>query len=152
MTMSIASPARYKVMELQPGGIWPSTDKFKVKITENLKSIQKGQVGTLRTKHGTYRVLNDGDFQMLYGLAQEVDRLRDGIDVIIAAAISVQEHKDDVSIRVLTTAVSALGRSPSLPVRREIQGFNINNIEVDESVAEFNEEDAIDFTNIKRPF
>lgn len=147
MMITKTVPARETV--LQPLSPWRSPEQFRKNLGENLRLIERGHVGTLMTKDNkTIRLLTDEDFQALYGLAKEVDRLRDGIDLIIAAAVSVQKTQDESAVVVLTKAALALGRSPVLPTRHPSKDFNLDDIKVDES----DTDDSFDFNDIKRPF
>ncbi|MVN88580.1 hypothetical protein GO986_17735 [Deinococcus sp. HMF7620] len=146
---NITRPVTRKELALHPLQPWRSAEQFRKNLGDNLRLIERGQVGTLMTKDNkTIRLLSDEDFQVLYGLAREVDRLRDGIEVIIAAAVSVQENQNESAVRVLTKAALALGRSPVLPTRIPSKDFTLDDIKVDES----DTDDSFDFNDIKRPF
>ncbi|WP_161883386.1 hypothetical protein [Deinococcus alpinitundrae] len=142
------APDEKPTMRLRPLPAWHSPEQFRKNLGDNVRKIERGVVGTLHTKDETIRMLTDDDFQELYGLAREVDRLRDGIEVIIAAAFCVKQNRDDASITVLAKAAIALGRSPVLPTRLASKEFNIRDIPADE-VTEA--DDAFDFENVKRP-
>lgn len=136
-------------MKLQPLQPWRSPEQFRKNLGDNLRSIDRGYVGTLLTKENkTIRLLTDEDFQELYGLAREIDRLRDGIEVIIAAAVSVQENQNESAIRVLTKAALTLGRTPVLPTRNPSKDFSLDIVQSEE----IDTDDSFDFDDIKRPF
>lgn len=147
MTMMRRAPTG--PIQLHPLEPWTSAEKFRATLSDNLKSVVKGSVGTLHTKQGTFRLLTDEDFQELFALAEEVYRLRDGLEVVIAAAITVDKHKDNESIQTLTRAAAMVARSPVLPTREGHQPFNISNIKPDDS--ETVEDEEIDFSSFKRP-
>jgi hypothetical protein len=149
MSTALIKSVGHSELALHPLQPWRSAEQFRKNLGENLRLIERGHVGTLMTKENkTIRLLSDEDFQLLYGLAKEVDRLRDGIEVIIAAAVSVQENQNESAVRVLTKAALALGRSPVLPTRTPSKDFNLDDIAVDES----DTDDSFDFNDIKRPF
>ncbi len=61
---------------LQPGPTWFSFEKFRQEGAKALESVKNGIVGILHTKTGQYRILEERDFQKMYGLARDIDRLR----------------------------------------------------------------------------
>ena len=96
---------------------WASFDKFKINGSAALDPIGKGKLGKLRTKTGEYFILEGKDFQLLYGLAQDVQRLRSGLRVVMTAVQAVQQHKDDSTLETLFAAVAMLESRPALPSR-----------------------------------
>ena len=96
---------------------WSSWDKLKASGHTALESIKNGGVGKLRTKTGQYVIVEERDFQKLYGLAQEVHRLRNGLRVVMTAVRAVQRHGDKETIETLIEAVGMLGSTPALPSR-----------------------------------
>lgn len=136
-------------LALQPLRPWTSAEQFRKGLLDNVQSIQRGKVGTLTMKNKTIRMLSEEDFQELYGMAQEIDRLRDGIEIILAAAVTVQETRTDSAVITLTKAALALGRVPVLPTRRPSKEFSIDQIPVDEQTET---DTSFDFNDVKRPF
>jgi len=76
-------------------------------------------VGTLQTKTGQYRILNENDFQQLVGLATDVERLQQGLSVVMRAVRVVENHPEDAdTLALLVETVSMLGSiSTVLPTR-----------------------------------
>ena len=96
---------------------WASFDKFKMTGPAALEPIGKGKLGKLRTKTGQYFILEASDFQQLYGLAQDVQRLRNGLRVVMTAVQAVRLHKDESTLETLFAAAAMLGSTPALPTR-----------------------------------
>lgn len=122
-----------KAFSLQPGPTWSSFEKFRQEGAKALESIKNGIVAILNTKTGQYRILEERDFQKLYGLARDVDRLRSGLRVVVSAARAVQKHPNDVdTINVLLESVTLLGSLPELPIRQTFKPLMPESDEVDE--------------------
>lgn len=118
---------------LQPGPTWLSFEKFRQEGAKALESVKNGIVGILHTKTGQYRILEERDFQKVYGLARDVDRLRGGLRIIISAARAVQKHpNDEDTINVLLESVSLLGSLPELPTRQTFEPLMAEIDELDE--------------------
>jgi len=62
--------------QLRPGPVWASFEQFRMAGPSGPESVGGGQVGTLRTKGGLFRLIRDEDFQLLVGLASEAKRLQ----------------------------------------------------------------------------
>jgi len=121
-------------LDLRSGPSWLSFEKFRTEGAKALEPVKDGTVATLQTKTGQYRILSEGDFQTLYGLASDVERLRGGMRVVLSAARAVQKHKDSDSVEVLLESVRLLGSLPELPTREafeELQPESFNS-ELDE--------------------
>ncbi|MEO0014046.1 MAG: hypothetical protein RLZZ535_2435 [Cyanobacteriota bacterium] len=86
-------------------------------IFASLAEIKDGVVATLTTKTGQYRIVEEDDFQHLYGLARDVDRLRGGLRMVTVAVRAAQKHPDPENLEVLAEAVAMLGELPELPTR-----------------------------------
>ena len=89
--------------------------------------VTAGTVGTLQTKNGQYRLLTETDFQHLVGLAGDVERLQQGLNVVRRAVRVVQNHPEDSdTLALLVETVTMLGKMPTiLPTR---SNGNINHI------------------------
>lgn len=122
----------YKDEPLREAVRWPSFDKFKNSGRQELDNLEVGEIATLLTKKGQFRLLVEEDFQRLYGLASDVERLMGGLSVVISAAQAVGKHNDDATIDVLVRAVSVLGHSPVLPTRSGHDPVVLEGVEQDE--------------------
>ena len=67
---------RSRFFSFRLGQTWPSFEKFRADGAKALSAIKNGAVATLTTKTGQYRIIEEQDFQQMYGLARDVDRLR----------------------------------------------------------------------------
>ncbi len=119
---------------LKLGSSWSSFEKFRTEGARGLEHIKNGTVATLQTKTGHYRILSESDFQTMYGLARDVDRLRGGLRVVLSAARAVQKHQDSDTIEVLLESVKLLGSLPELPTRQEFEalipeGFDLEDLD-----------------------
>ena len=104
---------------LKPGPEWASFEQFRVAGSPGLDAIGNGQVATLRTKAGVFRVLRDEDFQSLVGLAGEVERLKGGLTTIIHAVKVVRDHPTSPSaVELLLHVAAQYVGTPVLPVRQ----------------------------------
>lgn len=118
------------VFSLQPGPNWSSFEQFRTSGAGALGSIVSGHVATLQTKTGQYRILTEQDFQKLYGLARDVERLRGGLNCVFDAVRVVQKHGDQESLNLLVSTVSMVGNIPVLPTRSDFgplmpEGFEL---------------------------
>ena len=103
---------------LRPGPEWASFEQFRLAGSPGLETVGGGQVGTLRTKTGMFRILRDQDFQSLVGLASEVDGLKSGLAMLVEAAKVVRDHPASPSaIDLLLRLASQYAGSP-LPASR----------------------------------
>jgi hypothetical protein len=98
---------------------WNSFEQFRTSGANTLATITPGTVGTLQTKTGQYRILNENDFQQLVGLATDVERLQQGLSVVMRAVRVVENHPEDAdTLALLVETVSMLGSiSTVLPTR-----------------------------------
>lgn len=123
-----------KQFRLQAGPTWRSFEKFRQEGAKALESVKNGIVGIFQTKTGQYRIIEESDFQMLYGLARDVDRLQGGLRVVVSAARAVKKHPEDAeTINVLLESVSLLGSLPTLPTRQKFEPLKIEISELDEN-------------------
>lgn len=105
------------LLNLKLGQTWQSFEKFRTEGAKALGDIKDGVVATLTTKTGQYRIMEEDDFQHLYGLARDVDRLRGGLRMVTVAVRAAQKHPDPENLEVLAEAVAMLGELPELPAR-----------------------------------
>lgn len=131
---------------LQNGPSWSSFEKFRTEGAKALESLKDGKVGTLQTKTGQYRILEERDFQKLLGLARDVERLRGGLRVVVQAVRVVQKHRDDDTLKLLADAVTMMGSLPELPTRDNFDPLLPEGIEV-----EPDDEVDLDPAEIERP-
>ena len=113
------TPAPYRDrLALKPGRVWKSWEQLRVGGQAELAALQPGEVGQLRTRDGSFRVLREADYQTVYGLACDVDRLQTGVGVIITAALSVREHRDEATVNTLVEIATYVTHGlPALPTR-----------------------------------
>ena len=83
--------------QLRPGPNWASFEQFRMAGPGGPESVGGGQVGTLRTKGGVFRLLRDEDFQLLVGMASEAKRLQGGLTTMVHAAKVVRDHPSSSS-------------------------------------------------------
>lgn len=134
------------IPNLQPGPIWTSFEQFRTQGRMGLGSLVSGQVATLQTKTGQYRIIKEQDFQQLYGLARDVERLRGGFSCMINAIKVVQKHKDSESIESLISVVNMIGGVPELPTRSDFETLTPEGFELDPE-----DEVDLDLAKIVRP-
>ncbi len=115
-----------KRLNLQLAQTWKSFEKFSTEGEKALSTIKNGAIVTLTTKTGQYRIIEERDFQQLYGLARDVDRLRGGLRA---------------------EAVAMLGELPELPIRDSFEPLMPENIDFDED-----DDVMLDPDGIERPF
>ncbi len=147
MSLVIKDPTSIK---LQQGPHWSSFEKFRSDgaKSKSLESVKDGKVGTLHTKTGQYRIVEEHDFQKLLGLARDVERLRGGLKLVMQAVRVVRKHPDDnESLELLATSVTLLGDLPELPTRSSFDPLLPEGFDIDPD-----DEDDLDFDQIKRPF
>jgi hypothetical protein len=105
--------------QLRPGPVWTSFEQFRVAGPGGPESVGGGQVGTLQTKAGVFRLLRDEDFQFLVGLASEARRLQGGLSTIVHAANVIRDHPSSPSaVELLLHLASVFGATNvSLPTQ-----------------------------------
>lgn len=135
------------VFSLQFGQSWPSFEKFRAEGATALSSIKNGTVATLHTKTGQYRIVEEHDFQKMYGLARDVDRLRGGLRVVTLAVRAAQKHPDPENLSLLAEAVAMMGSLPELPTRDSFDRLVPEGLDVEED-----DEVLLDPDEIERPF
>ncbi len=120
---------RSRLFSLRLGQTWPSFEKFRSEGAKALSAIKDGAVATLTTKTGQYRIMEEHDFQQIYGLARDVDRLRGGLRRVTAAVRAAQKHPDRENLEVLAEAVARLGELLELPTRDSFEPLMPENSE-----------------------
>ncbi len=145
--MVLTNKNRVEKLSLQLASIWSSFEKFRREGAKALESIKDGNIAILQTKAGQYRILEEQDFQQLYGLARDVDRLQGGLRLVVSAARAVQKHPDSDTVKVLVESINLLGSLPELPTRESFEPINPEGFELEE-----NDEVILDPQQIDRPF
>jgi hypothetical protein len=120
-------------ISLTPSTSWNSFEQFRTSGANTLATITNGTVGTLQTKTGQYRILNENDFQRLVGLAEDVERLQQGLSVVMRAVRVVENHPEDAdTLALLVETVSMLGRISSvLPTKSRVTPLEPEDIPVE---------------------
>ena len=119
-----------------PGPFFSSFDKLKNAGQTALAPVKDGVLAKLETKLGRFVILTESDFQSLYGLAQDVRRLSNGLELVFAAVKAVEVHNDEVNREMLFQVVKFVGNSPTLPTQAghetgESEGFETNDTRVE---------------------
>lgn len=129
--MTLLIDKKQKAFSLHPGSTWSSFEKFRQEGAQALEPIKNGVVAILHTKTGQYRIVEERDFQKMYGLARDVDRWRGGVRVVFSAARALQKHPDDKdTMNVLLESVTLLGSLPELPTCQSFEPLMVENDEV----------------------
>jgi hypothetical protein len=125
------------------GPTWSSFEQFRKGGSASLEEIPEHCVATLVGRGVTYRILREADFQNLIGLAADVHRLQQGLNVIIQAAKVVAKHPDQEHVQLLIYSAALFAGSPVLPTRDGQDAFQLTQEEVDAQASdEFNLENA----------
>ena len=135
------------LFNLRFGQTWRSFEKFRTEGAKALSTIKDGAVATLTTKTGQYRIMEERDFQQMYGLARDVDRLRSGLKMVTVAVRAAQKHPDRENLEVLAEAVAMLGEMPELPTRNSFEPLMPENTDFDDD-----DDVMLDPNEIERPF
>lgn len=140
-------------LSLVQGPHWTSFEKLRVQGAGALSQIRPGTVGSLTSKGCQFRVLCEDDFQFLYGLARDVDRVHQGLRVVLAAVRTVQKHPDQTSVDTLIETALLLGDSPVLPTRLRFESLQPEKSEAIVSEVE-DEEDEVELNPavVRRPY
>ncbi len=123
---------KQRLFNLRLGQSWPSFEKFRAEGAHALNSVKSGLVATLHTKGGQYRIIEEHDFQKMYGLARDVDRLRGGLRVVTLAVRAAQKHPDPENLSLLAEAVAMLGSLPELPTRENFDQLIPEGLQLDQ--------------------
>jgi hypothetical protein len=119
-----------KILTLRPGRVWKSFEQFRIGGQSELAELEAGEMGQLITRKGSFRVMREDDFQQMYGLARDVERLQNGLRMVEAAVRSVRKHRDEETIEVLIQAVTLVD-FPTLPTRDQFETFQPEGLEID---------------------
>jgi len=121
------------LINFKRGPSWSSFEKLRQDGASALSPVKNGLVATLQTENGKYRILEEQDFQKLYGLAKDVNRLQNSTKIVIYAARAAQKHPDDPDvINTLIESITLLGSIPELPTRQQFEPLMPENDEFDE--------------------
>ncbi|RUT06000.1 hypothetical protein DSM106972_032060 [Dulcicalothrix desertica PCC 7102] len=131
--MNSLTKKEHKELGFKVGLTWRSFEKFRQEGAKALESIKDGIVGILHTKTGQYRILEERDFQKLYGLARDVDRLQGGLRIVVSAARALKKDPDNPdTMDVLLQSITFLGSLPELPTREKFEPLLVETTELDE--------------------
>lgn len=131
--MNLPVKKEQKELGFKVGTTWRSFEKFRQEGAKALESIKEGIVGILHTKTGQYRILEERDFQKLYGLARDVDRLQGGLRIVVSAARALKKNPDNLdNMEVLLQSINFLGSLPELPTREKFEPLLVETSELDE--------------------
>jgi hypothetical protein len=139
---------RPPISALVPGPTWSSFEQFRKGGSSSLEEIPEHGVGTLVGRGVTYRILREADFQNLVGLAADVRRLQQGLNVVIQAAKVVAKHPDQEHVQLLLHSAALFAGSPVLPTREGHDGFKLTQEEVD---AQAPDDFSLENAEIPRP-
>jgi hypothetical protein len=139
MTQTVV-PTKNHFLNLSLGPQFASFDKLKSTGSNALDVVKQGVIAKLETKTGGYVILEESDFQRLLGLARDVQRLRDGLELVIAAVEAVELHQDQVTIETHVRATKVVGRVPVLPTQDGQRAAAPEGFEVDDVNVELNPE------------
>jgi hypothetical protein len=79
-------------LKLRPGPSWTSLEKFRTGGAKRLpEELPEGQVGHLRVKNTNFVIMRTETFNQIYGLAQDVDRLK-GALALVRQAVQLVFH------------------------------------------------------------
>jgi hypothetical protein len=134
--------------QLTPSTVWNSFEQFRTSGANALATISQGTVGTLQTKTGQYRILNEADFQQLVGMASEIERLQQVSSVVLKAVRVVEKHPEDSdTLALLVETVSMLAHLATvLPTRSDFPP-----LEPEDLPRESEDEVALDPALLTRP-
>jgi hypothetical protein len=139
---------RPSTLTLVPGPTWNSFEQFRKGGSTSLEEIPEHGVGTLVGRGVTYRILREADFQSLLGLAADVHRLQQGLNIIIQAAKVVAKHPDQEHVQLLVHSAALFAGSPVLPTRDGHDAFQLTQEEVE---AQASDDFNLEHTEIPRP-
>lgn len=141
--MSTTTLTPPSALALVPGPTWSSFEQFRKGGSASLEEIPEHGVGTLVGRGVTYRILREADFQNLVGLAVDVQRLQQGLNVVIQAAKVVAKYPDHEHVQLLVHSAALFAGSPVLPTRDGHDAFQLTQEEVDAQASDdFNLENA----------
>lgn len=119
-----------KALALRSSRVWKSFEQFRTGGQSELAELEAGEMGQLITRKGSFRILREDDFQQVYGLARDVERLQNGLRMVEAAVRSVRKHQDEETIEVLIQAVTLVD-FPTLPTRDQFETLQPEGLEID---------------------
>lgn len=115
-------------VQLHQGPVWPSWEQFRLAGSRGLDTqIPLGTVGRLITKHGEFACLRWRDFDRIYGLAQDVQRLSQGVMLLHQAAeVVMRSEQLDLGIKMirdltLQYQLPAVAKTPLPPLDVETE-------------------------------
>jgi len=112
--------ARPSALALVPGPTWSSFEKFRKGGNTTLEEIPSMALVRSSARVSLTVFCATADFQHLVGLATDVRRLQQGLNVIIQAAKVVAKHPDQEHVELLIHSPPCL---PGLPFCRRATGM-----------------------------
>jgi hypothetical protein len=128
MSVTLTRPS---TLSLVPGPTWRSFEQFRKRGSDSLEDIPEHGVGTLVGRGMTYRILREADFQNLIGLAADIHRLQQGLNIVIQAAKVVAKNPDQEHVQLLLHSATLFAGSPVLPTRDGHDSFELTQEEID---------------------
>ncbi|MBZ9750742.1 hypothetical protein K7W42_07695 [Deinococcus sp. HMF7604] len=142
MTLTAVRPIQDGI--LRAGPFWQRFEDLRVGAAQQLSQLSKGVVGTLVLKRQQYRILREDDFQELQGLAADVHRVSDGVELLIRAAIVWKENDTENTRELLAIAIEQMASSPALPRRKAPEAIRLDRVPHDQFSED--EDDSFDFS------
>jgi hypothetical protein len=119
MTTPMMTPIwEASTLSLVPGASWNSFEKFRTSGSAGLTSLPRHSVSKLSAGNRRFCVIDEDDFQVLLGLASEVDRSRKGLNVVVEAIQIAVKHPDKEHMQHVLSSLSMVAQTPLLPVRQ----------------------------------
>jgi hypothetical protein len=118
-------------LALIPGPVWSSFEQFRKGGKAALEEIPEHGVATLVGKGTAYRILRDTDFQHLIGLAADIHRLQQGLNLVTRFAQVVAKHPDQEHVQLFLHSAELFAGSPVLPTREGHDAFQLTPEEVE---------------------
>lgn len=103
-----------RLSQFHTGPVWERFEDMRVGASEKLRLVCDGSVGILRIKRRQYRLMSEDDYQTLYGMASELERLQKDFDLIFQAANVVVENDTEASRKLLTMTAMRISESVSI--------------------------------------
>jgi len=133
---------------LVPGPVWSSFEQFRKGGNTALEEIPEHGVATLVGRGTSYRILRDADFQHLIGLAADIHRLQQGLNLVTRFAKVVAKHPDHEHVQLFLHSAELVAGSPLLPTR---EGHDVFQLTPEEVEAQAFDDFDLDSAAIPRP-
>lgn len=123
-TDEIAKDGKHPALGIQPGPTWHSFEQLRLAGPDSLRQgIGVGDIARLQVKGDEFVIMRAETFSELYGLAQDADRLGDGLHLVRqAAALSLAtggsqlatEHLHDLLVLLPEFTITEVARATDL--------------------------------------